>query len=71
MGKIRVGNKANSILNGEWAGHVRAWGKRFTSRYRRQEDKKEIRNQLKEIDNEHITNRGLGTGAAEGADFSD
>ena len=48
MGKIRVGNKQNSILNGEWAGHVRRWGKFFTAKLRRTVDKKTIRKELSE-----------------------
>jgi hypothetical protein len=48
MGKIRVGNKQNSILNGEWAGHMRAWGKKVTAKIRRNVDKKVIRQELKE-----------------------
>jgi hypothetical protein len=28
MGKIRPGSKINSILNGEWAKHVKAFGKK-------------------------------------------
>lgn len=47
MGKIRVGNKQNSFLNGEWAGHVRGWLKRHTSKLRRLSGKKEIREELK------------------------
>lgn len=43
MSKIRVGNKQNSFLNGEWAGHVRGWWKRHTSKRRRSQDKKEIK----------------------------
>ena len=43
MPKIRVGNKQNSILNGEWAGHVRKWGKKLTSKIRRAVDKKVIK----------------------------
>ena len=46
--KIRVGNKQNSFLNGEWAGHVREWGKKFTNKIRRNVDKKIIKNELKE-----------------------
>jgi hypothetical protein len=46
MGKIRVGNKQNSFLNGEWAGHVRAWGKRFTAKMRRNVDKRVIKKEL-------------------------
>lgn len=44
MSKIRVGNKQNSALNGEWAGHVRGWWKRYTSKKRRNESKRIIRN---------------------------
>jgi hypothetical protein len=47
MSKLRVGNKANSLLNGEWAGHVRKWGKYFTSKIRRNTNKKIIRNEIK------------------------
>lgn len=47
MAKIRVGNKENSVLNGEWAGHVRSWGKRFTAKIRRMRDKEIIRKELK------------------------
>ena len=47
MSKLRVGNKANSFLNGEWAGHVRKWGKFFTAKARRTVDKKIIRSELK------------------------
>jgi hypothetical protein len=43
MGKIRVGNKENSFLNGEWAAHVKAFGKKFTAKKRRAVDKKEIK----------------------------
>lgn len=49
MAKIRPGNKANSALNGEWALHVRRWGKKFTARYRRQVDKQIIRQALREL----------------------
>lgn len=52
MGKIRVGNKQNSFLNGEWAGHVRKWGKKFTSGIRRAVSKKIIYNDLKETNND-------------------
>lgn len=38
------GNKANAILNGEWAKHVRRWGKKATSKIRRTIDKKLIFN---------------------------
>jgi hypothetical protein len=48
--KLRVGNKENSFLNGEWAGHVRKWGKRFTAKIRRNMDKNIIRKELKEKD---------------------
>jgi hypothetical protein len=39
--------KQNSFLNGEWAKHVRRWGKKFTSGIRRQESKKVIHQELK------------------------
>ena len=52
MSKIRVGNKQNSVLNGEWAGHVRKWGKQFTSGIRRAVSKKIIINELKQNKNE-------------------
>lgn len=58
MGKIRVGNKKNSIINGEWAGHVRKDGKKITSRKRRMIDKELIRESLKPDNNEN--NGGLG-----------
>ena len=48
MGKIRVGNKQNSFLNGEWKFHVRKWGKKFTSGVRRAVSKEIVRNELKE-----------------------
>ena len=47
MAKLRVGNKQNSFLNGEWAGHVRKWGKFFTAKVRRNVDKRVIRDELK------------------------
>ena len=46
MGKLRVGNKQNSILNGEWCKHIR-W-KRFTNKIRRNLGKQVIRQELKE-----------------------
>lgn len=55
MAKIRVGNKQNSYLNGEWAGHVRKDGKKITSGKRRLKDKEEIKKQLKEINNLKIS----------------
>lgn len=48
MGKIRVGNKLNSFLNGEYAGHVRRKWKKLTSGIRRSWDKKEIKKRLEE-----------------------
>jgi len=48
MSKIRVGNKQNSWLNGEWASHVRGWWKRHTSKRRRKEDKKIIKREKEE-----------------------
>jgi hypothetical protein len=53
MGKIRVGNKQNSFLNGVWAGHVRKWGKKITSGIRRSVSKEIVRNELKEKDDRH------------------
>ncbi len=47
MGKIRIGNKKNSILNGEWAGHVRRFMKRITSGKRRMEDKRIVNEYMK------------------------
>ena len=47
MGKIRKGNKQNAILNGEWAAHMRKWGKFFTAKIRRNVDKKVIRQEIK------------------------
>jgi len=52
MNKLRVGHKQNSFLNREWAGHVRHWGKKFTSGIRRNVDKIIIKNNLKERENE-------------------
>lgn len=43
MPKIRVGNKQNAALNGEYAGHVRKDGKKITSGKRRTQDKKIIK----------------------------
>ena len=48
MNKLRVGNKQNSGLNGEWAGHVRGWWKRYTSKKRRNATKKLIKQKLQE-----------------------
>lgn len=49
MGKIRPGSKENSYLNMEWATHVKHFTKKFTSKRRRNSDKRVIRNELKEI----------------------
>lgn len=46
MSKIRVGNKQNSYLNGEWAGHARPWGKKLAARRRRMLDKKIIKQEM-------------------------
>ena len=48
MSKIRVGNKQNSFLNGEWAGHVRGFFKKFTSKLRRNQQKKITRDRVKQ-----------------------
>ena len=47
MNKLRVGNKKNSFLNGEWAGHVRGTWKRYTSKKRRREIKEEAQRRAK------------------------
>lgn len=52
MNKIRVGNKQNSFINGQWAGHVRGWWKRFTSSKRRMKDKKVIIKELQSYNND-------------------
>ena len=44
----QVGNKQNSILNGEWAKHVRWWYKRHTAGRRREKDKQIIKDAVKE-----------------------
>jgi hypothetical protein len=46
VSKIRVGNKQNSFLNGEWAGHVRGVYKRLTSQKRRALQKIIIKKEL-------------------------
>ena len=48
MGKLRVGNKENSGINGEYAGHVRGFMKRFTSKKRRKLGKTDIDKQQKD-----------------------
>jgi hypothetical protein len=52
MGKIRVGNKQNSFLNGEWAKHVRKGSKKHTSSIRRMFSKKAIRKELENYQND-------------------
>ena len=50
MGKLRVGHKENSFLNGEWRFHAgSSWLKRFTSKKRRNLDKKTIRKETNEL----------------------
>lgn len=49
MSKRKVGSAPNSKLNGEWAKHVRGQWKRLTSRLRRNEAKKIIRETLSEM----------------------
>lgn len=44
---MRKGNKQNSLLNGEWASHVKKKVKKLTSRLRRLNDQKIIRDELK------------------------
>jgi hypothetical protein len=48
MGNLRVEHKENSRLNGEWAGHVRGFMKRFTSKRRRNDGKKDIQKRMSE-----------------------
>jgi hypothetical protein len=45
---MRVGNKINSAMNGEWCKHARPSGKKFTARLRRAEDKKVVLTGLQE-----------------------
>jgi hypothetical protein len=45
----QVGNKQNSIINGEWAKHVRWWYKRYTAGRRREKDKQIIKEEVKEV----------------------
>lgn len=54
MSKIRVGNKKNSIINGEWAGHVRKTGKKITSGKRRMVDKKIIKDIKDNLDDKNL-----------------
>jgi len=61
MGKIRVGNKQNSFLNGEWAGHVKKSWKKVTSGIRRSFDKKVIKQELDAIQEEKINRIDLDT----------
>lgn len=49
MGKLRVGHKENSYLNGEWAGHVRKFGKKWTAKIRRNVDKAVIKKEINEL----------------------
>jgi hypothetical protein len=49
--KIRVGNKQNSILNGEWAGHVKKYGKKITSGKRRMVDKEIVKKIYDNLEN--------------------
>lgn len=51
MSKIKVGNKENSSLNGEWAGHVDAEMKKITSGKRRAKEKKLISKELSDLRN--------------------
>jgi hypothetical protein len=45
--KIRPGNKWNSWLNGEWATHAKAFGKKKTSSRRRQWSKRVLKEELR------------------------
>jgi hypothetical protein len=45
----QIGSKQNSSLNGEWAKHVRAWYKRYTSGRRREKDKQIIKDNKNDV----------------------
>jgi len=49
MSKLRVGNKENAKINGEWGDHVRKWGKFFTAKLRRNIDKQIIKKEYDEL----------------------
>lgn len=49
----KTGNKLNSVLNGEWAIHIKGKWKRMTSKLRRTEGKQIIKTEVK---NERTTN---------------
>ena len=51
MSKLRVGNKENSHLNNEWAGHVNKEMKKITSGKRRAKSKQVIIRDLSELKN--------------------
>lgn len=46
---MRKGNKQNAGLNGEWASHMRRWGKFFTAKLRRTVDKKIIKKEVNDL----------------------
>lgn len=52
MGKIRPGNKQNSVLNREW-GKVKGFYKKLTSRKRRNLLKKDIPEGIKEKEDDY------------------
>lgn len=45
----QIGNRINSGINGEWAAHVRSFGKRLTAGLRRLESKKIIREETETL----------------------
>jgi hypothetical protein len=49
MPKLRVGNKQNASLNGEWGAHMRAAGKKQTAKLRRAAKKEDLFKTLGEI----------------------
>lgn len=51
MGKIRVGNKINSWLNGQWASHAKKDGKDLAHSRRRQIDKVVVNEEIEYVDN--------------------
>jgi len=57
MAKLRVGNKENSALNGEWAGHVRGKTKKITSGKRRAKSNEIVKKETKETEYQKLQNK--------------
>lgn len=53
---MKVGNKQNSFLNGEWAKHGRSFGKKVASKKRRIIGKNDIQKNLTEFFNKNLDN---------------